>query len=167
MMDVAVRLFDSGPLSLLPAPVRESRRAWLAILVGVALTWTGSLALSALASLFAPTLATPDFALRGTTVFLLLVLFAPLVETLIMAAVLSVLARFVSPTLAVLLSAALWGVAHSLQAAAWGLVIWWPFMIFSTLYMVWRERSVLAALGVVTATHALQNLLPALKVAFG
>ena len=70
-----------------------------------------------------------------------------------------------SPTLAVLVSAALWGIAHSLQAAAWGLVIWWPFVIFSTLYMVWRERSVWAALGVVTATHALQNLGPALLIA--
>ena len=166
-MTTAVGLFDGGPLRLLPVVLREPRRAWLAILVGAALTLAGSLALSALAGLFAPTLATPDFAMRGATVFLLLFLFAPLVETLIMAAVLSLLARFLSPTLAVLASAALWGITHSLQAAAWGLVIWWPFVIFSTLYMVWRERSVMAALGVATATHALQNLLPALKIAFG
>ncbi len=105
--------------------------------------------------------------MRGPVAFLLLFAFAPLVETLIMAAVLSLLAHFLSPTPAVLLSAALWGIAHSLQAAAWGLVIWWPFVIFSTLYMVWRERSIMAALGVATATHALQNLLPALTIAFG
>ena len=160
-------LFDSGPLRLLPGAVREPRRAWLAILIGAALTLAGSLALSAIATLFAPTLATPDFAQRGLIAFVLLFAFAPLFETLIMAAVLSLLARFLSPTLAVLVSAALWGIAHSLQAAAWGLVIWWPFVIFSTLYMVWRERSVLAALAVATATHALQNLLPALKIAFG
>ena len=166
-MTAAVRLFERGPLSYLPAAVREPHRVWLAVLVGAALTLAGSLALSALANMFAPTLATPDFAMRGMTVFLLLILFAPLVETLIMAAVLTVLARFLSPTSAVLASAALWGIAHSLQAAAWGLVIWWPFVIFSTLYMVWRERSVLAAIGVATATHALQNLLPALKIAFG
>ena len=160
-------LFDSGPLRLLPGAVREPRRAWLAILIGAALTLAGSLALSAIATLFAPTLATPDFAQRGLIAFVLLFAFAPLFETLIMAAVLSLLARFLSPTLAVLVSAALWGIAHSLQAAAWGLVIWWPFVIFSTLYMVWRERSVLAALAVATATHALQNLLPALRIAFG
>jgi membrane protease YdiL (CAAX protease family) len=105
--------------------------------------------------------------MRGSVAFLLLFAFAPFVETLIMAALLTVLARFMSPTFAVLISAALWGIAHSLQAAVWGLVIWWPFVIFSTLYMVWRERSVVAALGVATATHALQNLLPALKIAFG
>ena len=160
-------MFDTGPLRLLPAALRQPRRAWLAILVGAALTLGGSLALSAIATLSAPTLAKPDFPMDGPIAFLLLFAFAPLVETLIMAAVLSLLARFVSPTLAVLVSAALWGMAHSLQAAAWGLVIWWPFVIFSTLYMVWRERSVMAALGVATATHALQNLLPALKIAFG
>ena len=163
----SVGLFDGGPLRFLPFALREPRRAWLAILVGAALTLAGSLALSAIANLFAPTLATPQFGLRGSIAFMLLFAFAPLVETLIMAGVLTVLARFLSPTLAVLISAALWGIAHSLQAAAWGLVIWWPFVIFSTLYMVWRERSVIAALGVATATHALQNLLPALKIAFG
>jgi len=166
-MSAAVGLFEGGPLRFLPAALREPRRAWLAILVGAALTLAGSLALSAFTTLFAPALAKPDFAMRGMTVFLLLFLFAPLVETLMMAAVLSLLARFLSPTLAVLVSAALWGIAHSLQAAAWGLVIWWPFVIFSMLYMVWRQRSVIAALGVATATHALQNLLPALKIAFG
>ncbi|MDQ3079706.1 MAG: CPBP family glutamic-type intramembrane protease [Pseudomonadota bacterium] len=165
--DRAVGLFDSGPLRLLPWPVREPRRAWLAILVGAALTLAGSLALSSLATSLAPALGKPDFPMRGPVAFLLLFAFAPFVETLIMAAILTVLARFISPTLAVLVSAALWGIAHSLQAAAWGLVIWWPFVIFSTLYMVWRERSVVAALAVATATHALQNLLPALQIAFG
>ena len=160
------QLFDSGPLRLLPAAVREPRRAWLAIPVGAALTLSGSLLLSWAASTIAPTLAKPDFPVRGATAFGLLVLFAPLVETLIMAAVLSLLARFLSPTATVLSSAALWGVAHSLQAPVWGLVVWWPFIIFSTLYMVWRERGVIAAIGVATATHALQNLVPGWTIAF-
>ena len=167
MNAVAAGLFDSGPLRFLPAALREPRRAWLAILIGAALTLAGSLALSAIATHVTPTLEKPDFALKGPLAFWLLFAFAPLVETLIMAAVLSLLIRFLSPTNAVLVSALLWGLAHSSQAAAWGLVIWWPFVIFSTLYLVWRERSVWAALGVATATHALQNLLPALKIAFG
>ena len=166
-MTPAVGLFDSGPLRFLPEAVREPRRAWLAILVGAALTLAGSLLLSVVATLVAPALAKPDFPTDGPVAFLLLFLFAPFVETLIMAVVLSLFVRFVTPTAAVLASAALWGVAHSVQAAAWGLVIWWPFVIFSTLYLVWRQRSVWAALGVATATHALQNLLPALKIAFG
>ena len=92
-------------------------------------------------------------------------LFAPFVETLIMAAVLSLLLRVVPPTAAVLASAVLWGIAHSLQAPVWGLVIWWPFLIFSTLYVVWRQRGTWTAIGVAATTHALQNLAPALVVA--
>ncbi|MDQ3074581.1 MAG: hypothetical protein M3Q88_03065 [Pseudomonadota bacterium] len=163
-MSDAVRLFDSGPLRLLPAAVRDPRRAWLAILVGFALALTGSLILSATATKMAPSLAKPEFSLRGPIAFVLLVGFAPLVETLIMAGVLSLLARFFTPTMTVFASALLWGFAHSFQAAAWGLVIWWPFLIFSTLYIVWRQRSVAAGIAVATATHALQNVLPALAI---
>jgi len=166
-MTAAVRLFDSGPLRLLPSAVREPRRAWLAILVGAALSLSGSLLLAWGANGIAPALEKPDFSVRGATALGLLVLFAPLVETLIMAVVLSLLVRFVSPTIAVLSSAALWGVFHSLHATAWGLVVWWPFLVFSTLYLVWRERSTAAAIGVAAATHALQNLVPGWTVAFG
>lgn len=165
-MTAAVRLFDSGPLRLLPAAVREPRRAWLAILVGVALTLSGSLVLSWLASFAAPALAKPEFPMRGPLAFALLVGFAPLVETLIMAAVLALLARFMPPTAAVLASALLWGIAHSLQAAVWGLVIWWPFLVFSTLYLVWRQRGTAAGIAVAATTHALQNLGPGLVIAY-
>ncbi len=163
-MSVAVRLFDNGPLRLLPAPLREPRRAWLAILIGAALTILGSLLLAWGVTSIAPTLDKPDFPTRGALAFALLVLFAPLIETLIMAAVLSLLARFLSPTLAVLASAALWGVAHSLQAPMWGLIIWWPFLIFSTLFLVWRQRGIWVGLAVAATAHALQNLGPALIV---
>jgi hypothetical protein len=57
-------------------------------------------------------------------------------------------------------------VAHSLQAPAWGLVIWWPFLIFSTVFLVWRERSLLGAFALVSLLHALHNLLPALRLVF-
>jgi len=46
-------------------------------------------------------------------------------------------------------------------------VIWWPFLIFSTLFVVWRQRGFWTAVAVVATTHALQNLGPGLKVAFG
>ena len=94
--------------------------------------------------------------------FFLVTLFAPVVETLIMAAVLELLLRIVPPGWAVALSALGWGIAHSLQAPTWGLVIWWPFLIFSMLYVTWRKRSILAAIGIVAAVHALNNLIPAL-----
>lgn len=162
-----VRLLDDSFLKFLPAPLREPRRAWLAILTGWALSLLGSIGLAALSKLVAPALPAPEFAMKGPLVFFLLVLFAPLVETLIMGSVLSLLLRIANPTVAILLSAIGWGLAHSSQALGWGLVIWWPFLIFSTLYVVWRQRGFWVAVGVVTATHALQNLGPGLLVAFG
>ena len=161
------RLFDDSFLRILPAPLREPRRAWLAILTGWALSLLGSIALAALSKLVAPALPAPEFNMKGPMVFFLLVLFAPFVETLIMGGVLSLLLRIANPTVAILLSAFGWGLAHSSQALGWGLVIWWPFLIFSTLYVVWRQRGFWLAIGVVTATHALQNLGPSLLVAFG
>jgi len=165
--EVPVRLFDDNFLKFLPAPMREPRRAWLAILVGWAVSMIGSIALAALSRAVAPGLESPAFPMKGPVIFLLLVAFAPFVETLIMAGFLSILLRFLPPAVAILVSAFGWGVAHSLQALGWGLVIWWPFLVFSTLYVVWRQRGFWAGVGVVAATHALQNLGPGLLVAFG
>ena len=163
----AVRLLDDSFLKYLPAPLREPRRAWLAILVGAALTLAGSIALAVVSKAIAPELPTPAFPMKGPLALFLLVAFAPLLETLIMAGFLSLFLRFLPPAGAILLSAAGWGLAHSLEALGWGLVIWWPFLIFSTLFVVWRQRGFWAGVGVAAAAHALQNLGPGLKVAFG
>jgi membrane protease YdiL (CAAX protease family) len=160
----AARLFDSGPLRFLPTPLREPRRVWLAILIGWLLSFGGSMLLSWAAQGLAPDLATPDFKMSGMIAFLLLTVFAPVTETLIMAVVLAGLTRILPATGAILVSALLWGIAHSLQAPVWGLVIWWPFLIFSTLYVVWRQRGPWVGIGVAASTHALQNLAPALIV---
>jgi hypothetical protein len=109
-----------------------------------------------------PAAGRPSFDVNGPTVVAILVLFSPLVETLIMAAVLEVLLRFIPPPAAILASSIGWGIAHSLAAPAWGLVIWWPFLIFSTLYVTWSSRSAWQAVGIVFCVHALQNLVPAL-----
>ena len=161
------RLFDDSFLKFLPAPLREPQRAWLAILTGWALSTVGSLVLAAISRGLAPNLPAPEFPIKGPVALVLLVGFAPLVETLIMAGLLSLFLRFMPAVAAVLLSAAAWAVAHSLEAVGWGLVIWWPFLIFSTLYVVWRQRGFWAGVGVAAATHALQNLGPGLLVAFG
>jgi hypothetical protein len=165
--DAPKRLFDDNFLRFLPAPLREPRRAWLAILIGWALSILGSLALAALSKAIAPALPAPEFPMKGLVAFVLLVVFAPFVETLIMAGFLSLFLRFMSPVSAILLSAAGWGLAHSIEAVGWGLVIWWPFLIFSTLFVVWRQRGFWAGVGVAAATHAMQNIGPGWVVAFG
>ena len=160
------RLLDDSFLRFLPAPLREPQRAWLSIATGWLLSILGSLALAALSRTVAPELPAPEFPMKGALALFLLVVFAPLLETLIMAGFLSLLLRFMPPAVAILVSAAGWGIAHSLQAVGWGLVIWWPFLIFSTLYVVWRQRGFWAGVGVAATTHALQNLGPGLVVAF-
>jgi hypothetical protein len=165
--DPPKRLFDDNFLRVLPAPLREPRRAWLAIPIGWSLSILGSLALAALSKAIAPALPTPEFPMKGPLAFFMLVGFAPFLETLIMAGFLSLFLRFMPPAAAILLSAAGWGIAHSLEAIGWGLVIWWPFLIFSTLFVVWRQRGFWAGVGVAAATHALQNVGPGWIVAFG
>ena len=146
--------------------MREPRRAWLAILTGWLMSLAGSLVLAAIVSGVAPQLAKPDFkGISGITAIMLLVVFSPLVESLIMGGVLVLLQRFLRPAGAIIASSLLWGVAHSLGALSWGFTIWWPFLIFSTLFVVWRQHGFWAGVGVAAAAHALQNLGPALVVA--
>ena len=150
--------FESGPLRFLPSPIRRSTSALRSIGAGWATAFFPSIALSALAAALAPDLGRPEFPAGGALLIFLLVVFSPFFETLIMVGALELLRRFLSPTVAVLASAALWAIAHSLAAPAWGLVIWWPFLIFSTLYLAWHRRGKMRAIGVVATTHALQNL---------
>ena len=140
----------------------EPRRPLRAILVGWPLTTIPALLLSVLVSSLLPQVAGPIFPVNGLSTLLLLVLFAPFIETLIMAAALEILLLILPPRFAVIASAAGWGIAHSLAAAAWGLVIWWPFLIFSTLYVTWRGEGRAMAIAIVFAVHALNNLGPAL-----
>ena len=153
-----------GPLFLLPAAIREPVRPLRAVLVGWMLSAAVSLALALLVFVIAPQAERPQFpTIDPVGLIVMLVLFAPLLETLIMAIVLELLTWLRTPPVAaILLSSAGWGVAHSLEAPVWGLVIWWPFLVFSTLYMTWRQRSFSAGVAVAAATHACQNLIPAL-----
>ena len=154
-------------LPFLPAPLLEPRRPLIAIALGALTAFLPSIALAALVLWLLPGGEGPRFEIDGVLAIFGLVVFAPIAETLIMGSVLLVLLRLVGPTAAVLASSAGWGVAHSLAAPIWGLIIWWPFLIFSTLFVVWRNRSLAAAFAVPAAVHALHNLAPALAIASG
>lgn len=133
----------------------------LSLTVAWATAFVPSLALVAAVSVLIPDAAGPQFPTADPNLFWLIVIAAPLLETLLMGAALMLMRLFVSPTAAVMISAVGWAAAHSAMAPVWGLVIWWPFLVFSTIFLTWRGRSVLAALGMAAATHALHNLLPA------
>ena len=155
------------PVSFLPKALREPRRPLPALGIAWATAFLPSLALSAAVAAFLPRDALPQFPQLDWYFFLLIVVAAPLFETALMGAALLVLRLFLSPSIAVLVSAVGWGIAHSTVAPAWGLVIWWPFLVFSTVFLTWRTRSLLAALAMASATHALHNLLPALLLVSG
>ncbi|MCA1654221.1 MAG: hypothetical protein ABR588_03690 [Sphingomicrobium sp.] len=156
--------FETGPLRFLPQPIRETSSWWRSILFGWAAAFFPSLLLSALTAALLPNVARPSFNAGGPLLLFLLAVFSPLVETLIMAGILELLRRFLSPTAAVIVSAIGWAIAHSSAALAWGLVIWWPFLIFSTLYLAWRPCGKARAVGIVFATHACQNVPVALAL---
>jgi len=155
-----------GPLQYLPLAIRVPKRPLRAILVGWLTAFPLSMALAFLGSLFLPEAARPEFKVDGLAAILAIVGFAPLVETLIMGTALLVFLLFLPPAAAIVVSALGWGLAHSLVAPIWGLVIWWPFLVFSTLFVTWRRRSLLLAFLIPALVHALQNLLPALLIAF-
>ena len=157
----------SPALSFLPKPIREPQRAWLAVLVGWLTAIIPSLLLAALVSRLFPQLPGPKFDMDPVISFIAIVIVSPLIETLIMAGVLSVLLRLMPASAAILVSAVGWGLAHSSIAPAWGLVIWWPFLVFSTLFVVWRKRSLAAAIAIPATVHALQNLGPAVMISAG
>ena len=164
----ATEAVGSGtPLRFLPRPIRSPERPLLAVLVGWLTAFLPSIAIALLGSLLLPNAAQPEFQVDGGAALFALVVFAPVVETLIMGLVLLILLTFVSPAWAIAASAVGWGVAHSLMVPIWGLVIWWPFLVFSTLFVAWRGRSLTLAFLIPMAVHALQNMIPALLLAYG
>lgn len=147
-------------LAWLPAFLfRADGPAWRYVLSALPLALVPSLGLGALSGWLFPGLARPDFPTEiGVPLLLfLLVIVSPAVETLILAPMVLGLGRLLGAGPAALASAALWAAAHSLQAAAWGLVVWWPFLIMAVALLAWRRRGLAAALAVTASIHALQN----------
>ncbi|GAA4041970.1 hypothetical protein GCM10022281_23820 [Sphingomonas rosea] len=154
-------------LRFLPERLFRPERPLTYVLVAWLLALIPSLGLSALASHLVEA-GGPTFPPVGPGLLLfMLVVFAPVVETLIMGCVLLILDKLFGFLPAILLSSLGWGIAHSLQAPAWGLVIWWPFLIFSTVFMVWKQRNLALAFLLPMLVHGLQNLGPALMLVTG
>ena len=149
--------------------VTSPTRPVLTLVVAYLLSITGSLLLAGLLRFVAPEANPPDFGFffgKGLFTVFALAVASPLVETLILAGTTSLLLRWVKPQFAVLLSSLGWALAHSYRAPIWGLVIWWPFIIFTTLYVVWRQISVVAGILMAWAAHCLHNILSAVALGF-
>ena len=99
----------------------------------------------------------PNFTLDGW-VILGAVILGPFAETVLLACGIWLIARFVrSPNRVSAVSAALWGVLHSLRAPLWFVGVVWPFFVFSRAYIAWRPTGRSNAFGVAWLTHSLHN----------
>jgi hypothetical protein len=130
-------------------------RAWLIALIP-------SLAMSIIVSFVMPD-KLPKFEgpLAGTVVLLALV--GPWFETFLMWPILWVLKKTVRKTLWVAaVSAVIWGIVHSLGAAAHGLTTAWPFFVFSLCFLQWQQKSTGRAITTTALLHMCHNTLPAL-----
>jgi hypothetical protein len=98
--------------------------------------------------------------------FVSVVIISPVVETLLLGLTLWIVS-FVTkrPLRQALVACVIWAVLHSLAAWLWGLVVIWPFFVFSCAYLAWRRRSWWHAMGVVCGIHMFQNLLPGILIA--
>ena len=142
-------LFDAGT-----PPWRYVLFAWpLVALPALALAW--------LSAWLAPDLPGPELGPASPTLLVaVVVLISPYVETVLMSGPVMLLERWRGALVSAVGSSALWGIAHSLSAAGWGLVIWWPFLIFSIAFLTWHGRGYWRAVLIVTVLHALNNAGP-------
>lgn len=90
---------------------------------------------------------------------LLAVFIAPAGETLLMFPVVQLFERIcLAPVAVVALTAVVFASLHGLVAAGWPLTAFWPFLVFSTLFVNLRHRAGMSAFAVTAAVHALNNL---------
>lgn len=103
------------------------------------------------------TIAKPARDIAGRNV--LIALFAaPLVETLVLSAVLEGLRRLTRRVeVAAVASAFAWGAAHAWFHPLWFFGTVWSFYVFSRGYLAWRPVSYKHALGAAALPHALVN----------
>jgi len=88
-----------------------------------------------------------------------IVVFGPLVETLLMIPLLWVLQRLTSrKVVAISASAGVWAILHLAASVGDAVSALWAFFIFSAAFVAWRIRSLSAAYWVACSLHALNNL---------
>lgn len=161
------------PERALPAFVPDffayPQRPFLTLVAGWLLAILGAFAIAATLAMIVPEAQAPDFDAfvgKGWFSVIAIAVVTPFIETLILAVTVLVMLRYIPTIQAILLSAFGWAIVHSLSAPIWGLVIFWPFVIFTTLFVVWRQRSFLWGFAMAWGVHVMQNFLPSLTIGF-
>lgn len=157
-MERIARMFQAALLA--PPDDRLLQRSLLAFVVSL----TGALACVVLALGVLELAGVPSTALEepdlgaGWGAFVGGVLFAPAVETLLLAGTLALMPRRWSIPSRALVAGVAWGLLHGLAAPFWFVGTWFPFFVFSCCWMTWRQRSFRHAFAAAALPHALQNL---------
>jgi membrane protease YdiL (CAAX protease family) len=87
------------------------------------------------------------------------VVFAPLVETLLLAGLIRALSSLTANTpLIAVVSALLWGALHATRGPLWFFGTAWSFFVFSCVFLAWRRVSFKRAYTVALVPHVLINL---------
>lgn len=114
-------------------------------------------AIARAAGIAQPAAGVPEWSI-GWVHLAALVAFAPIVETLLLSALLWTLSRFIaSPLRIAAVSALVWGGLHGAVAPMWFFGTVWAFFVFSYAYLAWRPRSYAHAFAAAALPHALQN----------
>jgi len=137
------------PVALLPSAI-------LSALAQAAVGWLG---------IDASTLSAPDREATLGEVFGALV-FAPIVETLILGFVLRALSAASSRTFLIAAASGIaWGCLHALFGFLWFFGPAWSFFVFSCGYLAWRKHSFRQAFIAAAVPHALINATVMLTIA--
>ena len=124
-----------------------------------------SLALAWMLWLLFPDAESPSITYEGglmplLILFVSIVIFGPLLETSIMRFFIFLIRKVTQKLWPItFLSAFIWAVLHSLSVPLWGVVAFWPFVVFTISFQVWREVSINHALLITSAIHGCHNFI--------
>lgn len=104
-------------------------------------------------------------ALHGWWNRIVAALIAPLVESYVMVLIFAVLERLMPDTMPfrhrtfalVIASATVWSFIHGYFALPWGVLTFWPFVVFSYMFLRWEKHSLALAITAAAAVHVLHN----------
>ena len=133
-------------------------------LINYVLAFSSSIILIDIASGVAFLAGIPEEALEtpGVTInigdFIDAVVFAPLVETLMLASMLALMPCRWGIVTKAIIAAVIWGGLHALAAPFWFFGTVFSFFVFSCGYLVWRQKSFGCGFTAAALPHALINL---------
>ena len=131
--------------------------AWHAALIPTILILLAAHSLFESAGVDVEALQKPAREIARRSVWITLVA-APLVETVVLAVLVTGLARFIrNANLVAAISALAWGGLHAMFYPMWFFGVAWSFFVFSRGYLAWRPVSYKHAFGAAAVPHALVN----------